>query len=181
MAMYFRLGVNGDVKVAMTLREKELTREEFEKKAKTVKLEQLLKLLPKSKAEKVLLATKRLKELQDKKITCLGYGISSNPVSRTSAAHYAVGGKVFTEEFGDHAERFEEKDAIKYANEFYGEEFMKNYDLKKMENYVYLKGDRTTGVVEITKEEYDQNRKEIKELTSVISLNKLAKKDSGQR
>lgn len=181
MAMYFRLGVNGDVKVAMTLTEKELTSEEFEKKGKTVKLEQMLKLLPKSKAEKVLAAAKRLKELQDEKITRLGYGISSNPVSRTSATHYAVGGKVFTEEFGDAAERFEKKDAIKYANEFYGEEFMKNYDLSKIEDYVYLKGDRTTGVVEITKEEYEQNRKEIRDLTSVISLNKLAKKDSGKR
>ena len=32
--MYFRLGVNGDVKVAMTLTEKELTSENLKKKEK---------------------------------------------------------------------------------------------------------------------------------------------------
>lgn len=184
MAIYFRLAPDGKTAlVAKTFIERNMSEDEFMTKAEQISVEELIKRLPAKKAEKVEAAVRKIGKLTDMKVTCFGNRSSSNPSTRTSAASYWLGGKVFIHEYGEEAERFERNEAIQYGKDFYGAEFMEKHDIEKMESFKfdYFKGDRHSGVEQITQEEYEAVKEEIKALTSIVSLNKIVKKDSGNR
>lgn len=184
MAVYFRLSPDGrSALVAKTLIEKKISEKEFDEKAKLVRVEELIKNLPAQKAAKVEATVRRLGQLTDMKVTCFGTRRSSNPSTRTSSTSYWLGGRVFIHEYGEYAERFERAEAIQYGKDFYGAEFMEEHNIEKMESFKfeYFKGDRHFGVEQITQEEYEAVKEEIKALTSIVSLNKSLKQDAGKR
>lgn len=184
MAIYCRLTPDGmNAFVLKTLIERKMTESEFMSKAKQLPVKELVKRLPEDKAIKVAKAALRLRELGAMKVTRFGKYVSSNSTDRTTTTTYWLGDKVFVHETGECAEVFERDEAIKYGKAFYGEKFMAEHDIEKMApfNFKCFKGDRVSGVEEISQEEYDAIKREIVSLISIISLNKAVKQEEGKR
>lgn len=172
MPILFKFSKDGKkVSVAKSLLGK-MEEKEFKEKAKEVAAEAFAEKLSGSKKAKVEEVSKRLQELDAMKITVMGRLSFPNPCTRTTTTRYYLGGKSFVNQDGDEAEIFEYQDAIKYGNEFYGEEFMKINFARSREKDLYFMGTK-----EISKEEYNDFMKEIEVLTSMVSLNKINKED----
>ena len=184
MAVYFKISQDGKkVMVAKTLLEREISEEKFDKISKEIDLKDFVSKLPSEKARKVMKVAEKVKKLNRIPITKIGVRNVPNPITRTVHTFYFVGDKVFCEDYGEDAKLFQEEEALKYANEFYGEEFMKKCNLIQMESdkFLYVQGNKDIGFKKSTKDEYENAKCEFEKLSSIISLNKLVEKDAVKR
>ena len=149
---------------------------EFKAKAKKVSVEAFTEKLSGSKKEKFEEVAKRLQELDAMKITMMGHFTTSNPCTRTTTTRYCLGGKTFVWQSGDEAKIDEYHDAMKYGNEFYGEEFMEEYFPKSLKKDIYF-----IGTKEVSEKEYNVYEKEIEALTGMVSLNKIKNVDEAAK
>lgn len=178
MAVYFKISQDGKkVIMARTLFEKELSQDKFDRISKEIDLKDFVEKLPQEKAKKIMKIAEKVKKLNRIPITKIGVKVASNPITRTTHTFYFVGDKVFCEDYGDDAKIFEKEEAAKYANEFYGVEFMKKCNLMQMEpdKFLYVQGNKEMGFKKSTEDEYEKAKDDLKKLSSIISLKELFK------
>ena len=184
MAVYFKISQDGKkVLVAKTLLEKDIDKEKFYKISKEIDLFDFTNKLSEEKAKKIIKVAEKAKKIYRIPITQYGKKVVNNNATNIIQTIYFVGDKVFCEDNGEKAKVFEKNDALKYAEEYYGKDFIKKFDLSKMESdeIIYVQGNKEIGFKKSVLEEFKRFQIEKEMLSSIISLNKLLKNDAGCR
>ena len=126
------------------------------------------------------MVVQRLKELNKMKLSEVGSTMHVNGSERSTTYFYYLGEKVFKIKYSEYEDDINEfPEAIKYGNEYYGEEFMEKTfkeAIKSKDKFRYF-----SGVKEISKDEYNEYMEEMKVLTSVVSLNKINKEEKASK
>lgn len=175
MPFFFKIADDGNcVYVAKTLVSNEMKQEEFDQKAVRLTVDKFLSKFPKEISEKLETNIKRVKEINDMKLSTMRFADYPNPSTRTTRNIYTVGDKKFAEDCGEEEVYHQYNEAVAYGKEVYGEK-------KAEEVFQRLRSEKVvcfSGTKEISVEQYKNLLKEKEKLTNMVCMQNRRKTSS---
>jgi len=178
MPVFFKIAEDGKkVYVAKSVFAKEMSEEEFAKKAKRISVDDFLSKFSVEVGEKLEDTINKVRKINEMNLSKIDIKMLSNPMSRTTRVIYDFGDKKFKNDTGENPEYGEVDEAYEYAKEKYDEktyeEIVKPYLKNERYNPLHLSGNKV-----ISEEMYNKLITELKNSTKVCNVEKVLNKSN---